>query len=147
MRTRMTKGVLGVCFCVSLCLCLLAARPSYAAADLSEGDRMIGEYFRAETARLADRCLDDIKTLEDWKGKRPIYRKQLLEMLALDPMPAKGALKAEVTGTVEHEEFTVENVHFQSMPGLYVTGNLYIPKDRQARADDSLRLWARAGQN
>jgi cephalosporin-C deacetylase-like acetyl esterase len=108
---------------------MLIAHPSGAYADASEDNRMIAEYFRTETAALADKCLKDINTLEDWKAKRPIYRKQLLEMLALDPMPPKTDLKAKITGTVQHDEFTVENIHFQSMPGMYVTGNLYIPKN------------------
>src|SRR5688572_16902046 len=49
-------------------------------------------------------------------------------MLGLDPLPERTDLKPVITGKVEHEEFTVEKLHFQSRPGLYVTGNLYIPK-------------------
>jgi dienelactone hydrolase len=78
--------------------------------------------------KLQDQCLGDVKTLDDWKTKRPVYRQQLLEMLGLDPFPEKAPLAATTTGTVEHEQFTVENLHYQSMPGLYVTANLYIPK-------------------
>ncbi len=140
MKTRITKSISGMCFCVSLCLCLLAARPSYAAVDQGEGDRMIAEYFRTETARLADRCLDDIKTLDDWKNVRQTCRKQLFEMLGLDPMPPKTDLKGVVTGTVQQEEFAVEKIHFQSMPGLYVTGNLYLPKDLDKPAPTILYL-------
>ncbi len=99
--------------------------------DTSRGDKMIADYFAAETKKIADRCLADIKTAEDWKGKREGYRKQLFEMLSLDPLPAKTELKGTTTKTVEEEEFTVENVHFQSSPGLYVTGNLYIPKAKK----------------
>ncbi len=92
-------------------------------------DRRLAAYFQAETAKLQSQCLSDIKSLDDWKAKRVVYRQQLLEMLGLDPFPAKTPLEAVVTGTVEHDQFTVENLHFQSMPGLYVTGNLYIPKN------------------
>jgi dienelactone hydrolase len=91
-------------------------------------DRMLAEYFQSETKKLQDQCLSDIKTLEDWKARRPVYHKQLLEMLGLDPLPAKTPLHAATTGTVDHEQFTVENLYFQSMPGLYVTANLYLPK-------------------
>ena len=94
----------------------------------SPSDQMLAEYFRAETAKLRDGCMADIKTLDDWKTKRQVYRKQLFEMLGLDPLPEKTDLKAVITGKVEHEEFTVEKIHYQSRPGLYVTGNLYIPK-------------------
>lgn len=99
--------------------------------DTSRGDKMIAAYFAAETKKLADRCLSEIKTIEDWKAKRETYRSQLLDMLGLAKLPAKTELKAQTTGRVEHEEFTVENVHFQSSPGLYVTGNLYIPKAKK----------------
>jgi dienelactone hydrolase len=96
--------------------------------ETSRGDIMIAEYFRAETAKLAERCLADIKSLDDWTSRRDEYRRQLAEMLGLDPMPQRTALKPVVTGTLENEYFTVENLHFQSSPGLYVTGNLYLPK-------------------
>ena len=98
------------------------------AIGTSAADRMLAEYFRAETAKLRDGCLADIKTLDDWKTKREIYRKQLFEMLSLEPLPEKTNLEPVITGKVEHDEFTVEKIHYQSQPGLYVTGNLYIPK-------------------
>jgi hypothetical protein len=95
-----------------------------------DGDAMIAEYFRVETARLSDACLADVTSLEDWEAKRPEYRRQLLEMLGLDPMPERTDLQAVVTGQTEHDEFVVERLHFQSLPGLYVTANLYLPRDR-----------------
>jgi hypothetical protein len=49
-------------------------------------------------------------------------------MLGLDPLPEKTDLKPVITGLLEHDEFVVEKLHFQSRPGLYVTGNLYLPK-------------------
>ena len=100
-----------------------------AKADTSRGDKMLAAYFEAETKKLADRSLSDIHTLDDWKSKRETYRAQLLDMLGLAKMPAKTELKPVITGTIDHADFTVEKLHFQSSPGLYVTGNLYIPKN------------------
>ncbi|MHC4692089.1 MAG: alpha/beta hydrolase family protein [Planctomycetota bacterium] len=125
------KSQLTLCACFVLpMLCLTV--PSLALEKwkigTSPSDLMLAEYFRAETAKLSDKCLDDIKTLDDWKIKREVYRKQLYEMLGLDPLPEKTELAPVITGKVEHDEFTVEKVHYQSRPGLYVTGNLYIPK-------------------
>ena len=104
-----------------------------AGADTKSGDRAINAYFRSETERLADRCLADIRTLDDWKARRTEYREQLFEMLGLSPRPPKTPLKPVVTGRVEHPDFVVEKLQFQSRPGLYVTGNLYLPKTRRGR--------------
>ncbi|MDP6558224.1 MAG: acetylxylan esterase [Pirellulaceae bacterium] len=96
--------------------------------DTSRGDEMIAEYFRAETEQLRRGSMTSIQSLEDWQSQRDVYRSQLLEMLGLEPLPEKTPLQAKVTGRVTHDEFFVENIHFQSRPGLYVTGNLYVPK-------------------
>jgi dienelactone hydrolase len=103
-------------------------------ADTSRGDRMLSEYFRAETGKLRDGCLADIRTLDDWNRRKDELRHQLFEMLGLDPLPERTDLKATTTGTLDHPEFTVEKLHFQSRPGLYVTGNLFVPKQRKAPA-------------
>src|SRR5262245_21450251 len=116
---------------IAICLCAIAlaqAPPAPAKPDTSRGDRMLAEYFAAETKKLQDACLADIKTLADWKSKRDVYRRQLLEMLGLDPLPEKTDPRPAITGRLEHEDFVVEKLHFQSRPGLYVTGNLYLPK-------------------
>jgi dienelactone hydrolase len=68
-------------------------------------------------------------TRENWPAKQAEMRAQLQRMLGLDPWPARGALNPVVTGTVPGDGYVVEKLHFQSSPGLYVTGNLYRPKE------------------
>jgi dienelactone hydrolase len=97
-------------------------------AGPADGDRMLADYFRTETRRLAENCLAGVKSLDDWSSRRAELRRQLAEMLGLDPPPERSDLRATVTGKHATEWFTVENLHFQSRPGLYVTGNLYVPK-------------------
>ena len=100
-------------------------------ASTAPGDALVAEYLRWETQRLADRTdvlLSEFKTVAEWEAKQPELRRQVLEMLGLDPLPPKTDLQPVITGTTEHAEFTVERLHFQSSPGLYVTGNLYLPK-------------------
>jgi dienelactone hydrolase len=118
----------------------LTSGADYALPARTPGDRMLVESFRAETAKLADRCLAEVKSLEDWNAHRETYRRQLFEMLSLDPLPARTDLKAVVTGRVERDDFTVENLHFQSRPGLYVTANLYLPKNLTKPAPTILYL-------
>ena len=60
-------------------------------------------------------------------------------MMGLWPLPPRTDLKPVVTGTLDAERFTVEKLHFQSVPGLYVTANLYLPKfGRQATGSRKL---------
>lgn len=105
---------------------VIAADPANPAP--TRGERELAEYFRHETAQVAERCLADIKTLEDWTGRREEYRRQLAEMLGLWPMPERTPLQPVLTGKLEQEDFTVEKLHFQASPHLYVTANLYLPK-------------------
>jgi cephalosporin-C deacetylase-like acetyl esterase len=49
-------------------------------------------------------------------------------MLGLSPLPDKTPLHATITGTLERDGVIIDKLHFQSRPGLYVTGNLYRPK-------------------
>jgi dienelactone hydrolase len=118
----------------------IAPAADYALPAKSPGDRMLAESFRAETAKLAGRCLAEIKSLEDWTARRETYRRQLFEMLSLDPLPPRSDLKAVVTRKVERDDFTVENLHYQSRPGLYVTANLYLPKNLTKPAPTILYL-------
>ncbi|MGZ0168090.1 MAG: alpha/beta hydrolase family protein [Planctomycetales bacterium] len=100
------------------------------ARDTSRGDAMITRYFEAETAKLAKASLSKYQSKEDWEKDKAKHREHLFEMLSLDPLPAKTPLEPVVVGTVEHEDIVVERVHFQSRPGLYVTGNFYRPKEQ-----------------
>ncbi|MCB1232618.1 MAG: acetylxylan esterase, partial [Verrucomicrobiae bacterium] len=96
--------------------------------DPKPGDAMIGEFFETETKRIANRNLANIDTKEDWEKVRDNYRRQLFEMLGLQPLPARSPLEPKITGSVENDEIVVENIVFESRPGLYVTANFYRPK-------------------
>jgi len=109
---------------------LTGAAPAQAPAAKSQdwNDQWLADYFHTETALVSGRCLADIHSLADWQARRGEYRRQLQEMLGLWPMPERTDLQPVITGTLDHPEFTVEKLHFQAMPKLYVTANLYLPK-------------------
>ena len=116
-------------------MALAALLPLGQSAEMkTPGDRMFARYFENETKRLAKADLAEIRTLGDWNEKKNEYRNQLREMLGLDPLPERTPLQVKITGTVQHDEFEVRKLHYQSSPGLYVTGNLYVPKKLTAPA-------------
>jgi dienelactone hydrolase len=92
-------------------------------------DKELADYFGRETRALSERCLNNLTTSNAWLEQLPQRRAELSEMLGLSPLPPRTDLKATVTKRFEHDTFTVENLHFQSCPGLYVTANLYVPKN------------------
>ena len=100
----------------------------------SRNDQGLAAYFRTQTDELAGRCLTDIHSLGDWEARRGEYRRQLQEMLGLWPVPERADLKPVITGKLEQPDFTVEKLHFQALPCLYVTANLYLPKNLEQPA-------------
>ena len=87
------------------------------------------QYFAHRVAELSSVDWQKGITAENWPAKQAEMRQQLQRMLGLDPWPARGELHPVITGTVAGDGFVVEKLQFQSLPGLYVTGNLYRPKE------------------
>lgn len=112
------------------CLLSVLSRPVMAddpAANIKTGDAMIESHLILETSLLNGRVLGGAESREAWEAGREELKRQYLDMLGLWPIPERTPLKATVTGTLEQNDFVVEKLHFQSKPGLYVTGNLYRP--------------------
>jgi len=93
------------------------------------GDAMIQAYLAAEAVRLDGQFDADLESLEHLQQRLPQYRQEYLQMLGLWPLPERTPLQPTVTGTLDGDGYTVELLHYQSMPGLYVTGNLYRPSE------------------
>lgn len=92
------------------------------------GAAMIAEYFRDQVRQIQQKCLSDLTTRHEWEKRRPQLRQQFLDMMGLWPLPEKTPLQPVITGRIEADQYIVEKLHFQSLPGLYVTANLYLPK-------------------
>jgi len=100
----------------------------YGRADRDQpGDAMIQEYLAREAQRIHETFAEDLASKDQWEKSRTRYRREYLYMLGLWPMPEKTPLKAIVTGTLEGDGYVVDMLHYQSTPGLYVTGNLWRP--------------------
>lgn len=74
------------------------------------------------------------KSLAEWETRREYVRRQILVAAGLWPMPAKTPLNPVIHGKMDRGEYTIEKVYFESVPGFFVTGNLYRPKNIQGKA-------------
>ena len=68
-----------------------------------------------------------------WERRADFLRHQVLVAQGLWPMPAKPPLHPVIHGRIERDDYTIEKVFFASLPGHYVSGNLYRPKNRSGK--------------
>ena len=100
---------------------IVLAHVSLVAADSPES--IWQAYFERQVLEIENRRTDEISTESD--------RQRFLAQLGLDPLPPRTDLKPEITGSVEKNGVIAERLHFQSLPGLYVTANLYRPSHQE----------------
>lgn len=72
-----------------------------------------------------------VKTKLEWDTRAVAIRKQIREGMDLQTMPPKPTSKPIIHSRKEMDGYSIENVAFESMPGIYVTGNLYKPLKKQ----------------
>ena len=72
-----------------------------------------------------------IQTRAQAERRKEFVRAKVLELIGGLP-DHRGPLSAVVTGKIQRPGYVIENVIFESLPHLYVTGNLYRP-DRAGR--------------
>lgn len=93
------------------------------------GDRFRDRLLARGVERIEAGSPARVASADEARRLMPIWRKQVLEGLGLWPLPERTALRARVTRSFTSGEIKVENIVFESAPGLYVTGNLCLPRD------------------
>jgi cephalosporin-C deacetylase-like acetyl esterase len=99
--------------------------------DLPDGPRaqMFHRYLLAQAIELLDereKAFEKIKTPEDIEAHQKMLKNRFNSELG--GFPRRTPLNAKVTGTDDHDGYTVEKVLFESQPKHYVTALLYLPK-------------------
>jgi dienelactone hydrolase len=62
-----------------------------------------------------------------WQPRADQVRMQMRVALGIWPAPTKTPLNPVIHGKIDRDDYTVERVYFESMPGFFVTGSLYRP--------------------
>ena len=89
-------------------------------------EALVDRQFAAREERLAQ-----LKTAEDWVKRAEEIRSAMVEWTQLPS--EKTPLNARTTGRLERDDYVVEKVLFESRPGFYVSGNLYLPRNSIGR--------------
>lgn len=71
--------------------------------------------------------------LATWEARKAVLRNQILVSAGLSPMPENTPLHAQVFGKLESKDYTIEKVLIETLPGFYLGGNLYRPRNGSAK--------------
>ena len=115
-------------------------------SPITFGDAVIDAHLTTETARLSEHIHEGAESREAWEAKRARLRQEYFDMLGLWPLPERTPLNAKITGTLDRDGYRVEKLHFQSKPGLYVTGNLYLPARIEGKLPAVLYVCGHSGR-
>jgi dienelactone hydrolase len=73
-------------------------------------------------------------TREEWLARKQQVRNRILVSCGLFPMPERTPLHPRVYGRMERDGYAIEKVVLETMPGFYLSGNLYRPLGKSGKA-------------
>lgn len=92
-----------------------------------------GNYFTEEEGKLSlEKFSSSYHDVSGWESRASRIRKGILEGMNLTTISFHEPLKPLMHSKRVYDGYTVENVAFESLPGFFVTGNLYKPTKKLA---------------
>jgi cephalosporin-C deacetylase-like acetyl esterase len=86
--------------------------------------------FKQLHAREAS--IAQLHTKSDYLARQEVVKDKLLKLIG--PFPEKTPLNPRVTGVIRKQDYRVEKLIFESIPGYYVSAALFIPEKRLGKA-------------
>ncbi len=94
----------------------------------------VGRHWtEAEGKAFLEKKRQTYTTAEAWKKRAKQIRKQILKGVGLEKYPKKCALNPIIGDKRVYEGYQVQNIAFESLPGVYVTGSLYTPTSAKGK--------------
>jgi dienelactone hydrolase len=112
--------------CIAVVAVLLSFCPAWAAVEepqLCVGNYQTEEQGKEQLAQFAG----TYATRSEWQQRAQRIREGILRGAELSPLPKKSPLNPIVRDRRKYDGYSVENVAFESLPGVFVTGALYRP--------------------
>lgn len=89
----------------------------------------IYQWTEAEGKEFLSNMRQSITTPEAWRKRSDLIRTHILQATDLYPLPSKCPLNPIIGEKRKYDGYQVENVAFESLPGVFVTGSLYSPTE------------------
>lgn len=109
--------------------CNIKAKKDTAEAAQTDSTMLcIGNYWTEEEGKFfLKKQREKYTTIENWKKHAEQIKKQILKGAELEKFPEKCPLNPIFGDKRTYDGYQVQNVAFESLPGVYVTGSLYTP--------------------
>lgn len=106
----------------------------------SPGSIPVNTFIRiaSEAYTARDNQIAEINSLDQWK-ERQKYIKTTLHKI-FEQSFVSGPLNAKTTGVIKKKGYRIEKILFESVPGYYVTGCIYVPEKTKGRMPAVLNL-------
>ncbi len=96
--------------------------------EWADGENMLMHHLNKQAFTyldIRDNEVADLETKADWTKRQQIVKNILRKTVG--PFPDKTPLNPQITGTVKNEGYHIDKIVYESMPGFYVTGALFLP--------------------
>ncbi|WP_154856455.1 alpha/beta hydrolase family protein [Cyclobacterium xiamenense] len=103
--------------------------------NFTDGPNALYKYQAAQAFELLharEEAVAQLQTLDDWKEWQKQVKAKLMEVVG--PFPEKTPLHPEITRTVQKPGYRMDHLVFQSQPGFYLSGTLFIPDGLPGKA-------------
>ena len=98
----------------------------------SEPELCVGAYWTEEEGKaFLGQMRQSYASTKEWKRRSREIKKHILKGLDLEKFPKRNALNPIMGEVRKFDGYQVQNVAFESLPGVYVTGSLYMPLKRE----------------
>lgn len=90
----------------------------------------IRHYLTTTAGDITKGSLEEYTSADVWEKNKPLKYQQFIEMVSLADLPMnteRAAPKVTVTGSIQQDGYRIDKLYYESLPGLYVAANLYVP--------------------
>ena len=90
---------------------------------------MLLNVLSKEAAALYDKRsaeVAEIKTSQEWTDRQKLVKEKLHQIIG--PFPEKTPLNAKIISVIKKDGYRIEKIIYESFPGCYVSGILYVPE-------------------
>jgi len=135
------------------CVLLIALKPAIAQnkslGDNSKPMLCVGNYWTEEEGKsFLENQRQSYPTAAAWQRRAQEIRANILKGADLEKFPAKTPLNPIMGEKRIYDGYQVQNIAFESLPGVYVTGSLYTPTHAKGMLPGILNThghWAKEG--